>query len=48
MPRRQMIDAVLTRLLAEVSALDSQTRLDQRYQKFRNMGRVGLEFIEGN
>jgi acetyl-CoA carboxylase carboxyl transferase subunit alpha len=42
----QLLDGVLTRLLAEVSALDSATRLHLRYQKFRNMGRLGLEFAE--
>lgn len=42
----QLLDGVLTRLLAEVSALDNATRLEQRYQKFRNMGRLGLEFID--
>lgn len=40
------VDAALSRTLAEVSALDSATRLDQRYDKFRNMGRLGIEFVE--
>jgi acetyl-CoA carboxylase carboxyl transferase subunit alpha len=43
----QMVDAALTRALAEVSALDSDTRLARRYDKFRNMGRAGIEFTEG-
>ena len=40
------VDAALSRALAEVSALDSASRLDQRYDKFRNMGRLGIEFVE--
>ena len=42
-----MVDAVLSRALSEVAALDSETRLTLRYEKFRRMGRVGIEFIEG-
>jgi acetyl-CoA carboxylase carboxyl transferase subunit alpha len=42
----QLIDGVLSRLLAEVSALDNETRLELRYQKFRNMGRAGIEFVD--
>lgn len=40
------VDAALSRALADVSALDTQTRLDQRYDKFRSMGRLGFEFVE--
>src|SRR5207344_2413843 len=40
------IDQTLMRELAEVSALDVDTRLKQRYDKFRSMGRLGLEFID--
>ena len=40
------VDAALSRTLAEVSALSSQARLDQRYDKFRNMGRLGFDFVE--
>jgi acetyl-CoA carboxylase carboxyl transferase subunit alpha len=40
------LDAALTRALGEVAALDVQTRLQRRYDKFRNMGRAGFEFIE--
>ena len=36
---------VVARALAEVSALDIETRLNQRYEKFRKMGSVGI--IEG-
>jgi acetyl-CoA carboxylase carboxyl transferase subunit alpha len=42
----QFLDATLSRLLAEVSALDSAARLDQRYGKFRNMGRLGIDFVQ--
>jgi acetyl-CoA carboxylase carboxyl transferase subunit alpha len=40
------LDAVLARVLNEVSALDSETRLTKRYEKFRNMGRVGVDFVD--
>jgi len=40
------VDTALTRALAEVSALDTQARLDKRYDKFRNMGRLGFEFVD--
>ncbi|MEQ1910344.1 MAG: acetyl-CoA carboxylase carboxyltransferase subunit alpha [Vicinamibacterales bacterium] len=40
------VDAALSRALAEVSGLTSQARLDQRYDKFRNMGRLGFDFVE--
>jgi acetyl-CoA carboxylase carboxyl transferase subunit alpha len=37
-----LLDIALSRALAEVSALDVQTRLNQRYDKFRKMGSVGI------
>ena len=40
------VAAALSRALAEVSILDTQARLDARYDKFRNMGRLGYEFVE--
>jgi len=40
------VDTALTRALAEISALDTQTRLEKRYYEFRNMGRLGFEFVE--
>ncbi|MGE3521183.1 MAG: acetyl-CoA carboxylase carboxyltransferase subunit alpha [Vicinamibacterales bacterium] len=40
------VDEALTRVLAEVSALDPAARLEQRYDKFRQMGRLGSEFVE--
>jgi acetyl-CoA carboxylase carboxyl transferase subunit alpha len=42
-----MVDHMLARALADVSALDGETRLAKRYAKFRNMGRSGIEFTEG-
>ena len=42
-----LIDGVLERVLAEVGALDSETRLAQRYDKFRAMGRLGIDFLDG-
>jgi acetyl-CoA carboxylase carboxyl transferase subunit alpha len=40
------IDRVLERVLGEVSALDQKTRLARRYDKFRNMGRLGVDFVD--
>jgi acetyl-CoA carboxylase carboxyl transferase subunit alpha len=37
----RLLDAALTRALAEATLLDVETRLEQRYQKFRKMGSVG-------
>jgi acetyl-CoA carboxylase carboxyl transferase subunit alpha len=37
-----LLDVALHRALAEVAALDVTARLDARYEKFRQMGRVGL------
>jgi acetyl-CoA carboxylase carboxyl transferase subunit alpha len=37
-----LLDMPLERALREVSALESNARLEQRYQKFRRMGDVGL------
>jgi acetyl-CoA carboxylase carboxyl transferase subunit alpha len=40
------VDAVLTRVLGEVTRYTSDQRLELRYQKFRNMGRLGTDFVE--
>ena len=37
-----LVDVALERALTEVAALDVQSRLDARYQKFRKMGSVGI------
>ena len=42
----RLIDRVLENVLAEVSALDAETRLARRYEKFRNMGRLGIDFVD--
>jgi acetyl-CoA carboxylase carboxyl transferase subunit alpha len=40
------LDEVLARVLAKIGAQDSATRLDQRYEKFRGMGRLGVDFVD--
>jgi acetyl-CoA carboxylase carboxyl transferase subunit alpha len=42
----RLLDTVLERVLAEITSLDSKTRLELRYQKFREIGRLGVEFID--
>ena len=42
-----LVDAALSKHLAQVSALTSQARLDARYDKFRSMGRLGHAFTDG-
>jgi acetyl-CoA carboxylase carboxyl transferase subunit alpha len=42
----RLVDDVLERILAETSALASETRLGRRYDKFRNMGRLGVDFVD--
>jgi len=39
-----LVDAIVERTLREVSALGSEARLARRYDKFRNMGRLGIDF----
>ena len=38
------LDAVLEAQLRELSALSPEELVDQRYEKFRQMGRLGREF----
>src|SRR6266508_647651 len=40
------VDEALARSLAEVTALTSDARLEARYVKFRNMGRMGVDFVD--
>ncbi len=40
------VDAVLSRQLRELVALSPEALLEARYEKFRNMGRLGKEFLE--
>jgi acetyl-CoA carboxylase carboxyl transferase subunit alpha len=42
----RLVDEALTGALAEVTALGSEARLTLRYHKFRNMGRLGVEFVQ--
>jgi acetyl-CoA carboxylase carboxyl transferase subunit alpha len=42
----EMLDAALVVALARVSALSSADRLEARYQRFRNLGRAGIDFID--
>ncbi len=42
----RLLDAALTRVLAEVAGLPSDVRLNRRYDKFRNMGRLGTDFVD--
>src|SRR5262245_37802202 len=44
-----LVDGVLDEVLRELSGLPSEARLERRYDKFRNMGRMGVDFVdEGN
>jgi acetyl-CoA carboxylase carboxyl transferase subunit alpha len=42
----RQVDAALDRALTEVSALDSEARLAKRYEKFRGIGRLGVDFLD--
>ncbi len=42
----RLLDGVLARVLSDIRGLDSRTRLQQRYEKFRRMGRLGVDFVE--
>jgi len=41
-----LVDEVLQRVLADVRALGDEARLAARYDKFRNMGRLGPDFVD--
>jgi len=41
-----LVSGVLDEVLAEVASLAPAVRLDRRYEKFRNMGRLGIDFVE--
>jgi acetyl-CoA carboxylase carboxyl transferase subunit alpha len=41
-----LLDDSLDRALTDVGALDPKTRLDRRYEKFRQMGRLGDAFVD--
>ncbi len=40
------VDEALERSLREFVALDADTRLARRYEKFRNIGRLGVDFVD--
>ena len=41
-----LLDGAIARALAEVSRLTPEDRVARRYEKFRNMGRLGIDFVE--
>jgi acetyl-CoA carboxylase carboxyl transferase subunit alpha len=41
-----LVDGALERALREITALDSEERLRRRYNKFRHMGRLGVDFVD--
>jgi acetyl-CoA carboxylase carboxyl transferase subunit alpha len=40
------VDLALQRTLNEVQAVDTDTRLARRYEKFRGIGRLGVDFVD--
>lgn len=44
----ELLDTAILRTLTEISAWSSQERLDRRYQKFRAMGRLGVDFVDAS
>jgi len=42
----RLVDEALGRVLREVRMLDGETRLARRYEKFRSMGRLGVDFVD--
>jgi len=43
----ELLDEAIARTLAEISGWSSEERLARRYDKFRNMGRLGVDFVDG-
>ena len=41
-----LLDQAIATALAEVTPLDVDTRVARRYEKFRSMGRLGIDFVE--
>ncbi len=41
-----LLDVAIGRALAGSAALSDEARLQRRYEKFRNMGRLGVDFID--
>ena len=42
----RLVDEAITRTLADLAALPVATRLDRRYQRLRQMGRLGVDFAD--
>ncbi len=42
----ELVDRALDKALRDVRALSSEERLAKRYEKFRNMGRLGVDFVD--
>jgi acetyl-CoA carboxylase carboxyl transferase subunit alpha len=42
----RFVTAMLDDVLADVAAMESAARLERRYDKFRNMGRAGIDFVD--
>jgi acetyl-CoA carboxylase carboxyl transferase subunit alpha len=42
-----LLDATLRPALADLHGLDAPARFERRYQKFRNIGRLGMDFTDG-
>ncbi len=42
----RLLDETLGRVLAEIAGFDAETRLRLRYDKFRQMGRLGVDFVD--
>jgi acetyl-CoA carboxylase carboxyl transferase subunit alpha len=42
----RQVDGALQQALGEVAALDSEARLAKRYDKFRGIGRLGVDFVD--
>src|SRR5207245_5260752 len=42
----RLVDDVLARVLGELRSVAGEARLARRYDKFRNMGRAGVDFVE--
>jgi acetyl-CoA carboxylase carboxyl transferase subunit alpha len=41
-----LLDAAIERALAEAASQANEVRLQRRYEKFRNMGRLGVDFVD--
>jgi len=42
-----LLDEALGRALASLREIEPKSRFEQRYQKFRSMGRLGIDFTDG-